>query len=98
MFIEVHVCVGSYMCMCVEVYACAYGEQRSTSNVIPQELATLIFETGSLIGLELDKPCCVASEPQGSICLSLPRAKLISLFLKIIFINSFRMSCNDFSS
>lgn len=55
MFIGVHVCVGSYMCMHVEVHACAYGEQRSTSNVIPQEIDTLISETESLIGLEFDE-------------------------------------------
>lgn len=52
---RVHICVGSCMYIHVQVYTCAYGEQMSTLNVIPQEPATLIFQTGSLIGLELDE-------------------------------------------
>lgn len=53
MFIGVHGCVASCMYVHVQVYANAYREQRSTSNVIPQEIAALIFETVSLIGPEL---------------------------------------------
>lgn len=41
--------------VCVPRPLCVCGGQRPTSGVIPQALSTFLFETGSLIGLELTK-------------------------------------------
>lgn len=44
MRVHVHVCIQGV----VHVHLCAYEGQSSISGVVPQELSTLFYETGSL--------------------------------------------------
>jgi len=47
--VGVGVCVR--VCACEYMYVNAYGDQRSTLDVVPQTVSTLLFKTGFLTGL-----------------------------------------------
>lgn len=53
-YVSLH-CVCMFMYVQVHVCSCTCEMKRRTSAVFLQELSTLVFETGSLAGLELEK-------------------------------------------
>lgn len=50
-YVLVQVCVSG--CMCRHVHVPVYVFVRETLDSVPQELCTLIFDVGSLLGLGL---------------------------------------------
>lgn len=71
-----------------DTHACICTDQKSTSGIIPYLWSNLVFQTGSLIGLELSRLTGnpeIAQQPQGPTSL-LPqprdyKCKTLYLFL-----------------
>lgn len=56
MFVYKYAGMYIYVCDClVQMCVCVCGSQRSTSDVILQDIVHLVYETRYLIGLELIK-------------------------------------------
>lgn len=51
MIVLLSVCACVYMCVHVIVHVCICRSQRSTRDVVLQELSSMFFETGSFPGL-----------------------------------------------
>lgn len=68
--------LGTYMCVCPEIHRHTCRGQ-TTKGVTAQELITLFYDTGSLIGLELTSYCQLARQDrQGFTRFCLPSTDL----------------------